>query len=550
MFQTRRRHLARVKEILEVLAKHGLSQLFSQFGLEDWFIKWKGKEVNSHLSPPERLRLALEDLGPTFVKLGQLLGTRPDILPMEYISELEKLQDQVNPVPFKLIASEIEAELGMRLNQVFAHLDEAPLASASIGQVHVGKLLDGTQIVVKVQRPRVSEVIETDLAILFDLARVIEENTKWGVFYRVVDLTEEFSQAIREEVDYTIEGRNADRFRKMFLDSEEVKIPKVYWEFTSVRVLVLEYIDGVKISNLDMLEVKGYDRDKIARRLANTIFRQIYIHGFFHADPHPGNVAVMKDEVIALMDFGMVGRVGDELKSQFVNLVLAIVRQDTKAMVELLLDIGKAHGKVNRGNLQKDLERLMHQYLDRPLSQVALGDIVGKMLSMANEYKIRVPVEIILLGKCLVTLEGLVRRLSPNISIIDLAEPFGKELVKERFSPKRIKKFLLNQVVDLGYSILSLPKRVDNLISQLEEGELRVKLEHQNLQHIVRRLNIIGNRLSFSIVIAAIIIGSSLIARVAPSKLLTSLPIAEVGFIVALLMGLWWLYSILRSGRI
>lgn len=550
MFQTRRRHLTRVKEILEVLAKHGLSQLLSQIGLEDRFIKWKGKEVNSHLSSPERLRLALEDLGPTFVKLGQLLGTRPDILPMEYISELEKLQDQVNPVPFTLIASEIEKELGMRLNQVFAHLDESPLASASIGQVHLGKLLDGTQIVVKVQRPRVSEVIENDLAILFDLARVIEENTKWGVFYRVVDLTEEFSQAIREEVDYTIEGRNADRFRKMFLDSEEVKIPKVYWEYTSVRVLVLEYIDGVKISHLEILEAKGYDRDKIARRLANSIFRQIYIHGFFHADPHPGNVAVMRGEVIALMDFGMVGRIRDELKSQFVNLVLAIVRQDTKEMVELLLDIGKAHGKVNKSNLQKDLERLMHQYLDRPLSQVALGDIVRKMLSMAHGYKIRVPVEIILLGKCLVTLEGLVKRLSPNISIIDLAEPFGKELIKERFSPKRIKKVFLNQVVDLGYSIISLPKRVDNLISQLEEGELRVKLEHQNLQHIVRRLNIIGNRLSFSIVIAAIIIGSSLIARVAPSKLLTSLPIAEVGFIVALLMGLWWLYSILRSGRI
>lgn len=550
MLRARYRHILRFREIGEILTKHGLGQLvdFLQRGEANVFNRKKG-DGKTVLSLPQRFRRALEELGPTFVKLGQLLSTRPDLLPPELILELEHLQDRVQPLPFEQVKEVLEAELGVGYLEVFAYLEEEPLGAASIGQVHRGKLSTGEEVVVKIQRPGIKRVIETDLEILFDAARLVQSRTKWGAFYRVVDMVEEFANSIKEEVDYTIEGRNADRFAGYFSGDPTVRFPKVFWEFSSPRVLTLEYVAGIKINNFTALKEQGYNLSAVARHAANAIFKQIYIHGFFHADPHPGNLAVLEGETIFFMDFGQVGRLDDELRTKLVSLVLAVVRQDSRAIVDILLEVGKAHETVSKNKLLKDINRLMVKYYDLPLRQLKLGDVMREMLQMAFVYQIRVPAEITLLAKTLVTLEGLVKQLDPTVSIVDLAEPFGRVLLREKFSPHRLKRFFVNNAYDLFSQLLRLPRRLDSLVNQIERGQLKVQLEHQKYHEFVDKITQASNRLAVSIIVAAIIMGTSMLALKAEKSILWRFPIAEIGFIAAVIMGFWLLISISRSGR-
>ncbi|MDA8235849.1 MAG: AarF/ABC1/UbiB kinase family protein [Clostridia bacterium] len=552
VLRTRYRHLARLKEVINTLAKHGLAHLvdYTGWGQGIWRPMKRETEEGFQSTPAQRLRIALEELGPTFVKLGQLLSTRPDLLPSEYIEQFERLQDQVQPVPFEEIIKVLEAEVGLSYDQFFFHLDHQPLASASIGQVHRGTLQSGEDVVVKIQRPGIEQIIKTDLEILFDLARLVEARTKWGKFYKVMDMAEEFARAIREETDYTIEGRNADRLAANFAHDKLVVIPKVIWEHSGSKVLVMEYVESVKINDFAALEKADYNKEQIARNLANGLFKQIYIHGFFHADPHPGNLGVLPRERILFMDFGMMGRIDEDLKDKFVLMVLAVVRQDVNSIVELLLAIGKAHGKVNRGQLKKDIGNLMHRYYNLPLSELRIGDILNEMFSMAFKYQIRVPVEVTLVAKTLVTLEGILPQLDPKISILELAEPFGKVLVKNRYSPTKLKKLFISNIAELLGFFNHLPRRWDNIMTIIEEGELKIELEHRNLNKFLLRMNIISNRLAFSIIIGSLVIGSALIAKDNANSLLWKFPVAELGFMVAVVMGLWLLISILRSGRI
>ncbi|MHB8172516.1 MAG: ABC1 kinase family protein [Thermincolia bacterium] len=553
VLRTRYRHLARLKEVLNTLAKHGFAHLIDYTG---WIEGIRGRQSNQkgeevgQLTPAQRLRIALEELGPSFVKLGQLLSTRPDLLPSEYIEQLERLQDQVQPIPFEQIKEVLEAELGLPYRQFFASLDQQPLASASIGQVHRGRLLSGEEVVVKIQRPGIEQIIKTDLEILFDLTRLVEARSKLGKFYKLVDMAEEFARAIREETDYTIEGRNADRLANNFGKDPNVVVPKVIWEHSGQKVLVMEYVESIKINDIAALDAGGYNKEQIARNLANALFKQIYIHGFFHADPHPGNLGVLSGNRILFMDFGMMGRIDEELKDKFVLMVLAVVRQDVNSIVEFLLDIGKAHGKVKRGQLKKDISTLMHNYYNLPLGDLRIGDILNEMFSKAYKYQIRVPVEVTLVAKTLVTLEGILPQLDPEISILELAEPFGKTLMKEKYSPVKLKKLFLSNLAELLGFINHLPRRWDNLMNIIEEGELKVELEHRNLNKFLLKMNIISNRLAFSIIIGSLVIGSALIAKDNSNSLLWRFPVAELGFVIAVIMGLWLIISILRSGRI
>jgi len=551
--KTRYRHLSRLKEILNILAKHGLAHLFENVGLGDGIMgrypEQPGEGVQQ-LGPAQRLRIALEELGPTFIKLGQLLSTRPDLLPPDYIEQLERLQDQVQPIAFEEIKNVLEAELGLPHQEVFRSLECEPLASASIGQVHKGILKSGESVVVKIQRPGIEKIVKTDLEIFFDLARLVQARTKWGKFYKIIDMAEEFARSIKEEMDYSIEGRNADRLAANFFNDKKVVIPKVFWEHSGPKVLIMEYVESIKVNDISSLGAAGYNRETIARNLANALFRQIYIDGFFHADPHPGNLGVLPGERILFMDFGMMGRVDEELKEKFVLLVLAVVRQDVNSIVELLLEIGKARRKVNKGILKKDISNLMNKYYSLPLSQLKIGDVLKEMFAMAYHYQIQVPVEVTLLAKTLVTLEGVLPQLDPNISIVELAEPFGRVLIKERYSPVKLKKLLLSNLAELLGFLNHLPRRLDHIMATIEEGELKLELEHRNLNSFLFRLNIISNRLAFSIIIGSLIIGSSLIAQKNNNSLLWKFPIAELGFVIAVVMGMWLLVSILRSGRI
>ncbi|MHB1167530.1 MAG: ABC1 kinase family protein, partial [Carboxydocellales bacterium] len=392
LLRARYRHVLRFREIGEILTKHGLGQLLDllQRGEAHIFHRPTG-EGKTILSFGQRFRRALEELGPTFVKLGQLLSTRPDLLPPELFLELEHLQDMVHPISFSQVKMVLETELGMEYQKVFDYIDEEPLGAASIGQVHRGRLTTGEEVVIKIQRPGIEGNVKTDLEILFDTARLVQAKTKWGAFYQVVDMVEEFANSIKEELDYTIEGRNADRFYGNFANDPTVKFPKVFWEFSSSRVLIMEYLAGIKINNFTALKEKGYNLSRVAKNTATAIFRQIYIHGFFHADPHPGNLAVTEGETVIFMDFGQVGRLEDDLRAKLVGLVLAVVRQDSQAIVELLLEIGEAHESVDKSKLSKDINRLMNNYYDLPLRQLKLGNVLQEMLQMAFVYQIKVP---------------------------------------------------------------------------------------------------------------------------------------------------------------
>ncbi|HWI55332.1 MAG TPA: AarF/ABC1/UbiB kinase family protein [Desulfobacteria bacterium] len=551
-FTSRYRHIGRYREIVNIISKHGLKSLLDAFGLNSGIgVLWRRRdEEQQPANTAERLRVVLQELGPTFIKLGQILSTRPDLLPPVFITELEKLQDKVPSVEFPQIKAILEQETGRNIDQIFSRLDTVPMASASIGQVHEAFMLSGEHVVVKVQRAGVERVIDTDLEILYDVANVLEARTIWGKHYNVVQMVEEFSRSIREELDYSIEGRNAEKMRNNLTDDGTVCIPKVYWAFSTTRILILEYMEGIKITSVEEIEKAGLDRSKLARRIASAIFKQLLIDGFFHADPHPGNVAAGKDNAILFMDFGMVGRIDDSMKEKLGLMLLNIVRRDSEGIVRVLIDIGDAHKKLDKVKLKRDIDHLFDKYYNRPLSEIRIGDALRELLQLSFVYHIRVPVELVLMIRCLVLLESVVEQLDRTVSVVDLAEPFGKRLLQDKMMPGQLGKTASNYLFQMSALTAGLPQRIDNLFDIIEEGELNVKLEHKNFSKFMKDFTLVGNRISFSLVVASIIIGSSIIAQKGMKIVLWRFPVAEAGFLIAMPLGIWLLISIIKSGRI
>jgi len=544
------RHLARYREIANALAKQGFGYLLERFDLRD-LLSWKQprERLSERLGVPRRIFLVLEELGPTFIKLGQILSTRPDLVPRPILEELEKLQDEVPSFGADIVEQVIKAELGKPVGELFIDFVAQPFASASIGQVHLARLPNGEQVVVKVQRPHIEQTVETDLDILFDLARVVQNRTEWGQLYRLVDIVEEFAQSLRAELDYTQEGRNTDRFWHGFQDDPNVYIPRIFWDYSSRRVLVLEYVEGIKISNQEQLRKSGFDLSRVAKNVVEAMFRQIYEFGFFHSDPHPGNLAVLSGERILFMDFGQVGRIDREMKEKTMDLVLGMVRYDSDAVVKSLLNIGVVSHKVNIAGLKKDVARLQEKYYGLPLSQIQLGAAMRELMDVSFTYRIRVPAEFTLLMKSLLTLEGLVKQLDPTVSLFDLAEPLAKKIMRNRYAPGKLRKILQENLLEISAIARSLPRRLDKLLTQIENGDLKLELEHRNLPRYFLRLNAVANRISMSILLASLIIGSSLLAQRSSTSILGGFPIAEIGYLIAALMGLWLVVSIFRSGR-
>lgn len=546
------RNLTRLREIANVLSRHGFSYLFDQAGLQNLLHRRsvaEGAERQGKLTTPQRMFLAINELGPTFIKIGQIISTRPDLVPWPYLEQLEKLQDMVPPFPAEQVEEIFRQDQQKSLTEVFVDFEPVPIASASIAQVHRARLMTGESVVIKVQRPDIQRVIEMDLEILFGLARLLEARTVWGKHYGLVDTLEEFAQALRAELDFTSEGRNADRFYNLFADDPGVVIPKVYWEYSSRRFLVMEYIDGIKMTATEQLRSEGFDLQQIGRNFVNAILRQIYVFGFFHSDPHPGNLAVMPGAKIVFMDFGQVGRVDELTREKAVNLVLAMVRYDVDDVMRGLLDIGVVRRKVNRTALRRDLNRLQQKYYGMPVAQIEVGVALQELVDLSYRYEIKIPAEFALAIKCLVTSEGVLQQLDPEISLLELAEPFARRIVRQRMAPKEIQRSLTRAALEFWNVTHRVPKQVENVLGLMEEGELKVQLEHQNLHRFSGRLNIMANRLALSVLIGSLIIGSSLIVNRAPGAFLSRLPIAEIGYIAAAAMGFWLVVSIFRSGR-
>ncbi|MFE5323058.1 ABC1 kinase family protein [Paenibacillus sp. NPDC056579] len=550
------RHLQRYRDIAKAFARNGFGFLIKELGLPDLTgsrIGLKERQDARSRTLGERIRIFLEELGPTFIKIGQIASTRPDLLPAHIIEELVKLQDQVPPFPFEQVREVIENEFGEPFDTLFADFQEAPMAAASIGQVHLARLHTGEVVAVKIQRPNIPAIVATDLEILDDLARLAEHRLAWAAKYQLRDMVYELSQSLRAELDYTNEGRNAQRMAKSFERDPHVRFPSIYWDYTSRNVLTMDFIEGVKTTEVQRLDELGYDRKRIAEQIARVVFRQIFIDGFFHADPHPGNIIVLPEGVIGLIDFGMVGRLTPMMKYHFGSLVIALRRNSTDGVLKAIDGIGIIPEDVDMDSLRGDIDELREKYYDVPLSRISLGESVSDLLSVAYEHRIRVPSDLTLLGKTLLTLEGVVTALDPTFSVVNIAEPFGRKLFAERFSPRNVADSVWNQMGEYAELLSEMPSRLREMFGMMKKGKLRMDVSVSELDTFMKKMDRISNRLSFSIVLLSfsiimvgLIIGSSLGRQ---STLLWNFPVIEIGFSVAALMFLWMFYSIFKSGR-
>ncbi|MEW9676777.1 AarF/ABC1/UbiB kinase family protein [Lentibacillus sp. L22] len=548
--------MQRYREIVVAFSRNGFGYIVKELGLHELIPlpkRFAAKRQKYDKTLGERIRSFLEELGPTFVKMGQFASTRPDLLPDDIIRELEKLQDEVPPFPFENVQELIEQELGMPLNKIFRTFDETPLGAASIGQVHHAVLKSGEQVAVKVQRPQIEKDMKTDLEILRKLAVLAEFRLEWAAQYQISEIVDEFANAILAELDYNVEGRNAEKITKQFSDHPHIQIPKVYWKYCSKKVLTMEYIDGIKLNKLEELSEKGYNKRILAERVANAIFHQVFMEGFFHGDPHPGNVAVLPDETIVFMDFGMVGRLTPEMKANFASLVISMMRDNTDGVIKAISRMGLVPDDVNIQLLRSDVDQLRVKYYDIPLKEVSIGEAVNDLFAVAHRHYIQIPPDLTLLGKTLLTLEAMVERLDPDISIMKLAEPFGRKLFRERLNPKNWVETAFHQWTEYGEIIADIPKNIRELTSMVKKGKLPIEISLEKSEIFLKKLDRISNRLSFSIVLLSfsiimvgLIVGSALSGQ---SSILWRLPAIEIGFVVAILMFLWLLYSILKSGR-
>ncbi|MGG4043950.1 ABC1 kinase family protein [Paenibacillus favisporus] len=550
------RHTGRYREIAMALMRHGFGYIVEELGLFQMLSipkRWITHQTPQTKTLGERIRLVLEDLGPTFVKLGQLASTRSDLLPEPIILELIKLQDQVPPFSSESAKGIIEQELDDAIEDIFSWFEESPIAAASIGQVHLGKLKTGEDVAVKVQRPGALQMVVRDLEILRDLTALAEKRWVWVKQYQIARLVEEFASSMRAELDYTQEGRNAEKIALQFQNDETVCIPRIFWQFTSSRVMTMEYVRGISLSHQEELVAKGYDLKETAEKLVESMLHQIFIEGFFHADPHPGNLLVRKDGSLAYLDFGMVGRLSEEMKDHLSSLIIALMRKNTDSMVRAVLRLGMMPEDGDIRELRRDLDSLREQYYNIPFSEISMGTALNDLFSVAQRHKVMIPPDLTLLGKALLTMEGVIEKLDPTLSIIDMAEPFGRKLIKDRFSTRNLRKKLLGGAAGLAEALFDLPDQARQISSLISKGKLKVEISVPEMEALMRKLDQISNRLSFSIVLLAfsiimvgLIIGSSLNQQ---SSVLWHFPVIGTGFIVALLMVLWLLFSIFKSGR-
>ena len=416
------RNIKRYRQILTILLRYGFDDVLGRLKIYYYIQlskkiipKFKAQELET-ITTPERLRLALEELGPTFVKLEQMLSARPDLVPESFINEFQKLQDEVPPFPAEQAGAGIEAQLGKPVGKLFSSFDEIPLAAASIAQVHRAVIENKKQVVVKIQRPNIRSVIETNLNIIFDLAGLIERCIPESELYNPTAIAREFSKTIRRELDFVREGRNIDRFRRNFQDDDTVYVPNVYWEFTAEHILTMEYLDGIKISELDKLEKAGLDRKIIALNGAQAILKEVFEHGFFHADPHPGNILVLQNNVISLLDYGMMGSLDEELQEAFGNLLTAIVKKDVNKIIRAFTDIGLMENELDVRGLKLDLTDFLDRYYQVSLYQLDIGKIINELTEIIRKYRIRPPADLTLMAKAMVTEEAVGRTLDPATS--------------------------------------------------------------------------------------------------------------------------------------
>ncbi|MFA7536464.1 MAG: AarF/ABC1/UbiB kinase family protein [Desulfuromonadales bacterium] len=552
------RAIRRYRNILGILIKYGFGHFVEQLNISYYLHLGRRivtfgnapKEIE-RLTQPVRLRLAMEELGPTFIKLGQILSTRPDVLPREYIEEFRKLQDKVPSLPVEEIRAQIQLGLGYPVEEIFPEFSPFPIAAASIAQVHRGRLFSGDAVVIKVRRPGIDQVLATDLDILTGLAYLIEHHIPAFRIYNPLALVKEFRRTISREMDFSREGRTIDRFAANFSGDETFHAPNVYWEYTCETVLTMEFVQGIKISEIDRLLAAGLDPKEIARRGADAILKQVLVHGFFHGDPHPGNIYIQENNRVCFLDYGMVGRLTEELKFQLIDLIMAILQRDADRVMRHLLFSSESREDIPTQELKRDISEFIEDYYEVPLHELNTGRLLTDFIEILTNYRIKFPSDLMLLAKALVTIEGIGRQLDPDFNMISHIKPFMKKLLQEKVSPANLSRDFFRTMQ--GYAALAknLPEDLKELINRINRNKFKIDLEHRGLERLIVDLDKSSNRISFSMLIASLIIGSSLIMLTDKGPLLLGFPILGfLGYSVAGFLGLWLAVAILRSGRL
>ena len=544
--------LRRLRDIAQVLVRYGFQDAAARLRLVPRPRRggFRGERGHERLATARRLRHALEDLGPTFIKFGQALSTRADLLPGDFVAEFAKLQDDVPPMPDGRAEATVAAELGRGVHELFAEFNPRPIAAASIAQVHRAVLPSGARVAVKIRRPGIASTIEGDLALLGQLGRLAERYLGDADLLQPTRLVRQFARAIRREQDLAREGHTIDRFRQHFAGDDTVFVPRVYWELTTRSVLTMEFVDGIKVSDLGAREGQ-YDAAVVARRGANAILRQVLHHGLFHADPHPANLFVLPDNVICFLDFGTVGRLDRRMRDRLATLVHAVIREDTDRMADAVLSIAEPVGEVDLQELRQDLGEVFDAYSSVTLNELAVGELFTEAVSVLVRHRLRFPPDLMLLAKTFVTVEGVGRQLDPSFKLVDHAKPLLAEVLRDRLSPAALAARLGEAGREAADTIRAIPGEVRELLSKARRDRLQIQFVHRNLDHFVQEMDRSSNRLSFAVVIAALIVGSSLIFQSGAGPTLFGYPaLGLTGFLTAAVLGIWLVIGILRSGRL
>lgn len=550
------RDMGRLNTILGVLIRHGFGDSVRRLGLADRLeqaghaLKWDHAADLARLEPPVQVRLAIEELGPTFVKLGQILAGRADLFGPEWSAEFEKLHSRVPPLPLSQLRPQLVEDLGAEPEAVFARFDVEPLAAASIAQVHRAQLKDGTEVVVKIRRPGITDTITADLRLLARLAALAEAEIPSLKPYRPQQLVRELARSLKRELDLASECRNAERIAANMASLPWIVVPKVHWAYTRERVNVQDFVGGVPGHDLAQLDKRGLDRQLLASRGSQAVLKMIVQDGVFHADPHPGNVFYLDDNRIAFIDFGMVGRLSQRRREELLQLLLGLVERQPQAVADVLLDwTGDEHG-VNLSLLETEIEAFVDQYHGVPLAQLSLGDMLADVTAILREHRLGLPADLALLIKAFITLEGMGRALDPDFHMTSEALPLLRQVVRARYQPKQVAARTWQTLRRTLAVAEQLPHDVSRLLRNARRGRLQVGIEITHLKRVGDQIDRAANRLTMALVIAALIIGSSIVMTVQGGPTLFGLPaFGFLGFASAFVGGLWLVRAIWRSSR-
>jgi ubiquinone biosynthesis protein len=555
MASTATRNLGRLSEIAQVAVRHGFGYFFETHRLTD-LLPGRQQRLPPEASPSQRgqhLRELLDELGPTFVKFGQLLSTRPDIVPPDILVELQGLQDDVRPFPYEDVERVIVEDLGLSVEQLFTDFDPTPVAAASIGQVHRATLPNGHRVAVKVQRPNAPRQVEADLALLYQAARLIRERVRALDFIDARQLVDEFARSIRQELDYRLEGRNAEAFHHRFSGHPHVKIPRVYWSYTRTRVLTLELIEGIQLADLPLDAWEMEERRRLAYLVTETWMTMIFRHGFFHGDPHPANIFVLGDgDQIGIVDFGQVGKLTDEDMSKLTRLFIDAANEQIEQIPRRLGELGVRYPKEREEEFVAELREMYYRYYGASLAEIDPLAVIREAFQLIYRLNLRLPSRFVLLDKAIATLGSVGIELYPDFNVFEVAKPYARGLMLERYTPRRMLTRARKEGIELARIARDLPYQVHDVLEEMRDGQIEIGFVHKGLDEFMRKLDVAFNRLVIALVVVGGLIGSSLIGIFSTTgpQIAGVNFLSFVGFVLSGALGLWLLWGVLRSGRL